>query len=667
MNKDAASSQTAVSRFETIWNHVECGIVVIDLETQVILDANPRAASMYGGSREDIVGKVCKQIFCPSDTCPMTEHKLETNHSERQFIKATGEIMPITKSAVKIDYDGRPAFLECFFDLSHIKETEEKIHLLQVAEHVRQAKTEFLSRLSHEMRTPMNAILGMVQIAKNSDDADELKYCVDKLSDSGSRLFELINDFLDMSEIEAGKFALEHISINIEKMLVNVCNLMIDRIEAKNIKLGIALGRDMRMNYLGDERRLSQVITCLLSNAVKYTSDGGNIEIAVEEAQIKERSSVLRFSVKDTGIGMTDEQLDRIWKSYEQAENDTFNKYGGMGIGLSIVKNIVEKMEGGIWVDSEPGKGSEFHFEVEMRRPEHQDGAIIFGDIHPSDIKVLIIDGDKEASGHFKSIIDSFGMNVDDAETVERAVSLVKLAKAAGNPYDMIFSDYGSSNTDGIAAAKKIYPLIDKNTVIVIVTQSLKWKRIERYANSIGIDRYLSKPLFPSVILDMINDIISSTVKHFDIQSDHTKQLPDFSDLTLLYAEDNQISRNILLAQLADTHISVDCADNGKAAAQLFLENPDRYDLIFTDINMPVMDGYELARTIRSFAFEKAKSIPIIATTANTSQKDINLCLASGMDDHLAKPFVLNIVIEKIDRYKNRKTSVSADENGGTV
>ncbi|MCL1848175.1 MAG: response regulator [Clostridiales bacterium] len=644
-------------QFESIWNHVECGIAVIDMETMEILKVNPIAMKMFGGGEGEMMGKPCHKVFCPSDLCPIVEERQEIDRSERSFVTKSGEALPIIKSVTRITYKGRPALLESFIDLSPMKaiEAEEARRSAEsAAAELDQSKKRFLSQISHEMRTPMNVLHGMLQIAQYSEDANELRYYLDRMSDSSEQLFALINEFFDMSEIEAGKFALEHTSINIEKMLINVCNIMKEKVEAKSIKLPILFGKDMRMGYIGDERRLSQVLLCLLSNAVKFSPSAGKIRIMVEEALIEEGASILRFSVKDNGIGMTEEQIEKIWDTFAQAEKDTFDRFGGVGLGLTIAKSIVDKMGGTMWARSKPGKGSTFYFEVPLKRSIKQDGPVIIDSIRPSDIKILVVDGDHEARDGVCAVIHSFGINVDGAETVERADSLVKLAKAAGNPYDIILCDYGSSDLDGVEAAKRINPYIDSNTVVVLITPTSKWRRIERYARSIGVNYHISKPLFPSVVMDFINEIISRAVKQFDIHTAHTNKLPDLSDMWILVAEDVEVNREILIGLLRETKIHMDYVENGKKALEKIRKNPDKYDLVVTDIRMPVMDGYELAQAIRALDSDRERRIPIIALSAEAINGDMDQYKASGIDGYLTKPLDINLLCDTILRYKQQ-------------
>jgi len=532
------------------------------------------------------------------------------------------------------------------------------MHRTHTTDHARDAKQEFLSKMNHEMLTPMNAIIGMTQTAKNSEDEHELAYCLDKIEDSALHLLGIIKDVLDMSEIEAGKFQLDRTSINIEKMLIGLCNLISGKIEEKGLQLSIILAKDMGMSFMGDDKRLSQVITNLLTNAIKFTSDRGKIVVNVEETPCGEQHSILRFSIRDNGIGMTEEEIDRVFEAFEQADNHLSRSFGGAGLGLSISRDIVEKMNGRIWVESEIDKGSVFSFEIRLERSEQPEGSVIFRNIQPKDVKVLIVDGDREGRSYFRLINDSFGINTDEAETVERAENLVKLANSSGQPYDIIFCDYGSSEVDGVEAARRIKPLIDVNTTIILVTSPLTWKRIERFVNSYGVDRYISKPLFPSLILDEINRVIGSTAKRFDIQSSHTSTLPDLSDVKLLLAEDVDINKEIFTSLIQETKMKVDYAENGEIVVRKFTENHELYDMIITDIHMPVMNGFEAVEKIRSLDCARAKSIPILAMTANSSGSDIQKCLEAGMNGHLAKPINIKALCDQIELYREKNFRV---------
>jgi len=510
------------------------------------------------------------------------------------------------------------------------------------------AKSDFLSRMSHEMRTPMNAIIGMAKIADTTDDVPKLKHCLSTIGISSGQLLGIINDVLDMSKIEAGKFELENVPMNIEKTLMNVCNMIIDKMEGKNQKFNVVLSKDLHLNYIADDLRLAQVITNLLSNAVKFTPEGGKITLAVENTGQKENTNTLRFSVSDTGIGMTSEQLSRLFNAFEQADGSVTRRFGGTGLGLAISKNIVEKMGGRIWAESEPNVGSIFNFEVNLECTSHQD-TVIFDGIRPEDIKLLIVESDEDVKKRFLNIIENFGIRTDSASNVEETLALVGSNRA----YDIIFLDYDMPSTNGIDLVNRLNGMIDRNTVIIVTTY-LEWHQIEKIAAENNVTHYITKPIFPSAVLDAINEVIGTAVKSLAIKTETAASVPDLSDVSVILAEDVEINREIFLALLEETKISVDIAENGAIAVEMFKENPDKYNLIIMDIQMPEMDGYQATRIIRALDIPKAKTIPIIAMTANAFKEDIFRCLEAGMDDHLPKPIDEKAVIEKILYYSKR-------------
>jgi len=523
------------------------------------------------------------------------------------------------------------------------------------------AKSDFLSRMSHEMRTPMNAIIGMTRISETTDDVSKLKHCLSTIGASSGHLLGIINDVLDMSKIEAGKFELENVPMNMEKMLMKVCNIVIDNIEKKNQQLNVILSKDINLNYIADDLRLSQVITNLLSNAVKFTPEQGKITLSVENTGRNGNISTLRFSVSDTGIGMTRDQMIRLFNAFEQADGSVSRKFGGTGLGLAISKNIVEKMGGRIWAESEPGRGSTFIFEVNLEQTSHQD-TVIFDGIRPGDIRLLIVESDDAARSRFLNITERFGITTDAAANVDETLSLLETAANTGRAYDIIFLDYDMPGTNGIEFVNQLNGLIQRNTVIIITTY-LQWHRIEKFALENNITRYIVKPLFPSSVLDAINDVVGTALKSFDIKTDTDEDAPDLSGVSIILAEDVAINREIFLALLEKTRISVEPAENGLIAVEKFRENPGKYNLIIMDVQMPEMDGYQATQAIRALDIPEAKAIPIIAMTANAFREDVERCLKSGMNDHLAKPIDEKSVIEKILRYSKRDTNERKTES----
>ena len=509
------------------------------------------------------------------------------------------------------------------------------------------AKSEFLSSMSHEMRTPMNAIIGMTQIAAKTGEVEKLKYCLSSIENSSKHLLGLINDILDMAKIESGKLELVNSPMNIEKMLERVCNLIIEKIEIKNIKFNVTFDTHMRMAYNGDDMRLAQVVTNLLSNAVKFTPENGRIDLAACEVQKEDGYSVIRFSVRDTGIGMTDEQTGRMFNAFEQADSSTTRKYGGTGLGLAISKRIIDMMGGKIWVKSQPGKGSDFSFEVRLEH--YQQGMPeISGNNAAGDVSVLIVDANGEESDYFREITGSIGINADAAGNGEEALTLINRRNA---PYDIVFIDCGSPEIDGVEIAKSVNKIIDKDTAVIIITSFLRWSSIDSEVRDVGVYGFISRPLFPSAVVNMINGVTGSAEGNYTVMAPAEAEIPDLSHVSLLLAEDVELNREIFISLLEETKVHIDVAENGRIAVEKFAENPGRYDLIIMDIQMPEMDGLEATRTIRSLENNRAKTIPIVAMTANAFREDIEKCIKSGMNDHLTKLIEMGAVIKMIMFY----------------
>jgi len=606
---------------------------------------NYRAHSeKYPGEWREVITKfneLMDTIMLPIDETADTLHSI-----------ANGDFSARITSDYKGDFDRiKKAVNSSAIDLDRYlteKQNAEK-ELYRAEQQANRAKSEFLSRMSHEIRTPMNAIIGMTKIAETTDDVSRLRYCLETIGASSAHLLGIINDVLDMSKIEAGKFELEKVPTNIEKMLMKVCNIVIDGMEKKNQQLNVTLGKNLGMNYIADDLRLSQVLTNLLSNAVKFTPGGGRITLGVTEIGRDERANTLRFTISDTGIGMTAEQISRLFNAFEQADGGVSRKYGGTGLGLVISKNIVEKMGGRIWVDSEPGVGSTFSFEVELERASHQE-TVVFDGVRPEDMRVLIIENDKNIREQFTAITESFGINADTAAEADEASALLVAAEGSGFAYDVIFLAYELPGTNGVDFINKLKITVDRNTV-VIITSYLKWHLIEKYAMTNDLTRYITEPLFPSSVLDAINDVEGAMFKRLEKKTEAAAEIADLSGVHIILAEDIAINREIFIALLEQTRISIDVAENGLIAVSMFKQYPDKYDLIIMDIQMPDMDGYQATKAIRALGLPRSATIPIIAMTANAFKEDIDRCIESGMNDHLAKPIDEKAVIEKITRY----------------
>ena len=493
------------------------------------------------------------------------------------------------------------------------------------------AKSDFLSNMSHEMRTPMNAIIGMTAIAKNSDELSRKDYCLKKIEDASTHLLSVINDILDMSKIEANKFELSFEKFNFERVLQKVANIIVFRIDERNQDFTVHIDKDIPAHLIGDDQRITQVITNLMSNAVKFTPEGGGIQLNAYLVEMAENICTIKVEVIDTGIGISEEQQKRLFSSFVQAENSTTRKFGGTGLGLAISKHIVEIMGGEIWLKSELGKGSTFSFTIQAERVvETTNGQQQIG-LTWGNMRVLVVDDALDTREYFADIMQRFGSSCDVAASGEEACALIK----RNGPYNLYFIDWRMDEMNGVELAQRIRALDSDQTLIVMSSVS-EWDEIQGAAKSLGITKFLPKPLFPSNIADCINECLGSGSMVGSGNELNYKGL--FKGYRILLAEDVEVNREIVVTLLEPTELTVDTAENGVAAVELFSKNPDAYDMIFMDVQMPEMDGYEATRKIRNLDCQWAKEIPIVAMTANVFREDIEKCLACGMNDHLGKP-----------------------------
>jgi CheY-like chemotaxis protein/two-component sensor histidine kinase len=456
----------------------------------------------------------------------------------------------------------------------------------------------------------------------------------------------VINDILDMSKIEAGKFELSLVKFSFEKMLQKVVNVINFRVEEKQQIFNVHIDGNIPDMLVGDDQRLSQVITNLLSNAVKFTPEGGTVRMSAHYEKEDGEFVVLRIEVSDTGIGINAEQQARLFQSFQQAESSTTRKFGGTGLGVAISKRIVEMMGGKIWVESEPGKGATFIFTIFAGRgtPAAHKGAP--SALNWAGIRVLTVDEDPHVLEYFKSLADKIGFACDTASGGQEALDKI----AQNGSYDFYFVDWVMPGMDGLELTRRIKADTRLPSPIVIMTSAMEWHVLEDEAKSAGVDAFLAKPLFPSSTADCISKHLGLKKNAVEEEKKSTKR-ESFAGYRILLAEDVEINREIVLTLLEPTELIIDCAENGAEAVCMFSAAPDRYDLIFMDIQMPKMDGHEATRTIRALKIPRAQTVPIVAMTANVFREDIERSSAAGMNDHIGKPLDLNGVLRILHTY----------------
>jgi signal transduction histidine kinase/CheY-like chemotaxis protein len=509
------------------------------------------------------------------------------------------------------------------------------------------AKSDFLANMSHEIRTPMNAIIGMTSIGKTAADIERKDYCLKKIDDASTHLLGVINDILDMSKIEANKFELSIADFNFEKMLRKVTNVINFRIDEKHQKFTVHIDKNIPPILSGDDQRLTQVITNLLSNAVKFTPEYGSIRLDTKFTGEKDRVCTIETSVTDTGIGIDKGQQDRLFKSFEQADSGISRKFGGTGLGLAISRQIVDMMGGRIWVESEPGRGATFAFTVQMKRAGGAEESLLAPNINWTNVRVLAVDDEPETRSYFRDIAQRLGLNCDVASGGEDAIAMIN--RSGG--YDIYFIDWKMPGMDGMDLTRHI-KRSDKSKSVVVMISAAEWTVIEKAAKDAGVDKFLPKPLFPSAIADIINECLGANhVAAVKESLSGSGDADSFAGYRILLAEDVEINREIVIALFEPYKLDIRCAENGVEAIKMFNDEPESYDMIFMDVQMPEMDGCEATRRIRSSDHPRSKRIPIVAMTANVFREDVEKCLEAGMNDHVGKPLDTGEILSKLRKF----------------
>ena len=522
------------------------------------------------------------------------------------------------------------------------------------------AKSEFLSNMSHEIRTPLNAIIGMTTIGRGAVSPERKDYTLDRIVDASTHLLDLINDILDMSRLESNKLNLSHVNFDLKEMLKRVINDMNNRMMEKRQKFILHIDNEIPRHMTGDNSRLEQVIKNLLGNAVKFTPNEGTIRLDVDLLGEENGLYTLKITVTDNGIGISAEQKKYIFQSFQQADSSTSRKYGGTGLGLTISKGIVEMMGGKIWVESELGKGSVFTFTVSIKRSNKKREEIQFVKDY-SNVRILAVDNDEASLNTLESAVQDLGALIETTISGEEALDLID----RGSNYDLYIINRKLPDICGIKLAGLIKNLetteehsamsligresLQDNASVIMVFNTARDYHAEDEAIKAGVDLFITKPLKHSAILDAINSCLNID----SVSETETRQEPNsvFKGCNILLAEDVDINREIVMALLEPTQVNIDCAENGIAAVRMFIEDHKKYDMIFMDLQMPEMDGLTATRNIRALNLPNAKTIPIIAMTANILKEDIEKCMDAGMNGHLGKPLDYDEILNKLHTF----------------
>ncbi len=617
----------------------------------VIVMVNKQTENIFEYAREELLGNKIEMLIPKKFSKGHPAHRmkfLQETHSRSRgqsmeliALRKDGREFPVEVSLSPIDTADGTIVASSIRDITERKKAEDELKVAkQVAEEATKAKSDFLANMSHEIRTPMNAIIGMSQLALRTDLTPKQHDYLVKVESSAHNLLGIINDILDFSKIEAGKMDIELIDFNLDSVLDNLSNLVTIKAEEKGLEIIFSTAKEVPMSLVGDPLRLGQILINLTNNAVKFT-ETGEIVVSAEVLEKSTNNVTLKFTVRDTGIGLNKKQIGKLFQSFSQADGSTTRKYGGTGLGLTISKKLVEMMDGEIWVESEQGKGSSFIFTVKLGRQAQEKEKVLIPSIDLRGMRVLVVDDCNTSRETLQAALESMSFKVNTVASGKEAIA--ELERRAGDApekhYQLVLMDWKMPKMNGIEATRKIKadPKLPKAPTVIMVTAYGR-EEIMKQADDVGMDGFLIKPVNNSTLFDTIMEVFGKSVEKKSRSESHglthAKGLEKIRGAKILLAEDNEINQQVATELLEQAGMVVTVANNGKKAVEMV--NEFEFDLVFMDVQMPVMNGLEATIAIRNIP--QFKDLPIVAMTAQAMAGDREECLEAGMDDYVTKP-----------------------------
>ena len=627
------------SLFSDLSQNVNDVFVILEEKTDEVVYVTPNIDSVLGVKEEDVKKDITTIDGINVDRL-IASNLMELNKKDKiswtqEYLNNDiGETRYLEITAYHTEFGSLKRIVIVISDRSEERKLQNALSSsLEIAKNANAAKSNFLANMSHDIRTPMNAIVGYsTLLMKDADDKNKVIEIGKKITYSSQHLLSLINDVLDMSKIESGRTSLNSDKVDVSEVINNISEIVLVQTKSKKQSFEIKTKGNIPSYIYADKLRLTQILLNLLSNAVKYTEKNGTISLVVEGYGNNGQTSHLRFIVSDNGQGMSREFIEKIFEPFSRETNSMTNKIQGTGLGMSITKSIIDLMGGTIDIQSELGKGSVFTVDLIFSVPLDENDDNFFADHEIT--RVLVGDDEIDITENIQSILSDAGLECDAAIGGLESVDKATRAYEDNNSYDVIILDWKMPDMDGVECVRRIRKEIGKD-VPIFVLSSYDVSEIEDEAKKAGVDLFLPKPFF----LSNFQRVLDTYYQNKANTEEEENNSNDFSGVKILVAEDNEINAEIITELLDSIGIKCVIAEDGFEALKVFTEeSPDEFDMIFMDIQMPIMDGYESARRIRASNNTRAKSIPIIAMTANAFEDDVKASMASGMNAHISKP-----------------------------
>ena len=627
------------SLFSDLSQNVNDVFVILEEKTDEVVYVTPNVDSVLGVKEEDVKKDITTIDGINVDRL-IASNLMELNKKDKiswtqEYLNNdTGETRYLEITAYHTEFGSLKRIVIVISDRSEERKLQNALSSsLEIAKNANAAKSNFLANMSHDIRTPMNAIVGYsTLLIKDADDKNKIIEIGKKITYSSQHLLSLINDVLDMSKIESGRTSLNSDKVDVSEVINNISEIVQVQTKSKKQSFEIKTKGNIPPYIYADKLRLTQILLNLLSNAVKYTEKNGTISLVVEGYGNNGQTCHLRFIVSDNGQGMSREFIEKIFEPFSRETNSMTNKIQGTGLGMSITKSIIDLMGGTIDIQSELGKGSVFTVDLIFSVPLDENDDNFFADHEIT--RVLVGDDEIDVTENIQSILSDAGLECDAAIGGLESVDKATRAYEDNNSYDVIILDWKMPDMDGVECVRRIRKEIGKD-VPIFVLSSYDVSEIEDEAKKAGVDLFLPKPFF----LSNFQRVLDTYYQNKANTEEEGNNSDDFSGVKILVAEDNEINAEIITELLDSIGIKCVIAEDGLEALRVFTEeSPDEFDMIFMDIQMPIMDGYESARRIRASNNTRAKSIPIIAMTANAFEDDVKASMASGMNAHISKP-----------------------------